>query len=156
MSTSFNISKYKIGWYFEQARDTAGAAIVVILLKSSGLESDSSIADYDNVAALLAGSSDQADFTNYARKTISGGANVTVTVDDTNNKVLLDLTDQTWSAAGGATNNTLGAVLLAYDSNTASGTDTDLVPLLKLDFTATTDGNDLLLRFNTEGAARIT
>jgi len=156
MSTSFNITKHKIGWYFEQARDTAGAAIIVILCKSTGLEADSSIADYDHVAALLAGSTDEANFTNYARKTISGGSNVTITVDDTNNKTLLDLPDQTWTAAGGASNNTLGAVLLAYDSNTASGTDTDLLPLLKLDFTATTDGNDLILRFNTEGAARVT
>lgn len=156
MSTSFNISKHKIGWYFEQARDTAGAAIVVILCKSSGLEADSSMADYDHVAALLAGTTDQADFTNYARKTISGSGNITITVDDTNNKTLLDLPDQTWTAAGNPTNNTLGAVLLAYDSNTASGTDTDLIPLLKLDFNATTDGNDLILRFNTEGAARIT
>jgi hypothetical protein len=154
MSTAFNISKHKIGWYFEQAEAGGTAALILVLLKATGLEADATIADHDNVSVLLAGTSDQADFTNYARKTVSGST-IDVNFDDTNNRVLLDMPDQTWTAAGGATNNALGALLIAFDANTGAGTDTDLVPLLKLDFTATTDGNDLILRFHADGAARV-
>lgn len=155
MSCSFNISKDKIGWYYEQARTVANAGLVYILLKSNGLEADGTIADHDDVQVLLAASNDECDFTGYVRKVLTGTTNVTKTVDDTNNRVLLDQADLTWTDAGGATNNAVGALLIAYDPNTTTGTDSTLVPLTKHDITATTDGNDLILRFHTDGSARI-
>lgn len=161
MSTSFNISRDKIGYYFETARDRpsgfTNAAIIITLLKSSGLEADAVLADHDNVSVLLAATNDQADFTNFVRKTVfgSGGTGITKTVDDSGNRVLLDLPDQTWVDAGGASNNTLGKVLIAFDPDTTAGDDTTLVPLLAHDITATTDGNDLIIRFHADGAARV-
>ena|SRR5688572_32010898 len=161
MSTSFNISRDKIGYYFETARDRpsgfTNAAIIITLLKSSGLEADATLADHDDVAALLAASNDQADFTNFVRKTVfgTGGTGITKTVDDSGNRVLLDLPDQTWVDAGGAANNSLGKVLIAFDPDTTAGTDSTLIPLLAHDITATTDGNDLIIRFHADGAARV-
>lgn len=161
MSTSFNISRDKIGYYFELARDRpsgfTNAVIGITLLKASGLEADATLADHDNVSVLLAATNDQADFTNFVRKTVfgTGGTGITKTVDDSGNRVLLDLPDQTWVDAGGATNNTLGKVLIYFDPDSTTGADTDLIPLLAHDITATTDGNDLIIRFHADGAARV-
>src|SRR3990172_409791 len=91
----------------------ANDAIIVLLAKSAGLEADATLRDYDDLAALLACTTDEADFTNYARKTVTSG--IVITVDDTGNKVDIDIGDQLWTAAGGAANNTLGAVFFCYD-----------------------------------------
>lgn len=157
MSTAFNISKGKIQWYWEQARTGTGG-LIVMLLKNTGLQADGTLADHDDVAALLATTNDEADFTNYVRKTVAGNTAsgpAAPTIDDTNNRALLDLPDQTWTDAGGAANNTLGKLLIAFDDNTGTGTDANLIPLLAHDITATTDGNDLIVRFHADGAARV-
>jgi hypothetical protein len=119
----------------------ANDALILLLLKASGLEADGALVDHDTVAAMLAAANDEADFTNYGRKTITS---VTVTVDDTNDRVDVDIADQTWTTAGGATNNTLGKAVLAYDDDTTGGNDTNLIPLTYHDFSAVTDGNDLV------------
>lgn len=159
MSTAFNISKHKIGWYWEQVNASAGGTgpgLVVILLRATGIEGDDVLNNYDTVSALLAGANDEPTFTNYVRKTVFGSS-VTVTVDDTGNRVLLDLPDQTWTDAGGVStgNDTVSKVLIAYDTNLSTGSDTDLVPLIAHDINATTDGNDLIVRFHSDGSARV-
>lgn len=164
MSTSFNSTRDKIGYYFETARDRpsgfTNAGIIITLLKATGLEADGTLADYTNVQALLAGTSDQADFTNFVRKTVfgSGGTGIVKTVDNATNRVLFDLPDQTWVDAGGnpvVTNNTLGKVLICFDPDTTTGDDSTVLPLLAHDITATTDGNDLIVRFHVDGACRV-
>ena len=132
----FNIALGEVKKY---AKLDGGAndALIVVLLKSSGIEADATIRDHDDLAALLAAANDEADFTNYARKTITSA---TITVDDTNNRVDIDIADQTWTSAGGAANNTLAALLVNYDPDTTAGTDSTVVPLTKHDFSVTTDG----------------
>lgn len=126
-------------------------AIIVVLLKSAGLEADATIRDYDALDALLAAANDEADFTNYVRKT---AASVTVTVDDTNNWVDVDMADITWTSAGGGTNNTIGALLTTYDNDTTAGTDANIVPATKHDFSVTTDGSDLTAQVAAAGFYR--
>lgn len=53
---------------------TGNQAFVLLLCKSSGLEADATIVDHDNISTLLAGTTDECDFTNYARKTITAAA----------------------------------------------------------------------------------
>lgn len=134
----FNISKGKIAYY--ASLPAANDALIVILLKSSGLVSDATMIDYDDVAAILAGASDEADFANYARKIVT--ASITVTVDDTNDRVDIDFPDLTWAAA--TTGQALGKLIVAYDPDTTGGTDSSLVPMSYHDFVTTTDGNDLV------------
>ena len=145
-----NISKGEVKKY---AKLDGGAndAFIVYLLKSSGLQTDADIVDHDDVAAVLAATNDEADFTNYARKTITS---LTITVDDTNNRVDIDMADQTWTAAGGGTNNTLGKFATAYDPDTTAGTDSSLVPQTFHDFSVTTDGSDLTAQIATAGFFR--
>ena len=138
----FNISKGAIA---ETFRDAAANGLI-LLLKTA--EADAALIDYDTVAAILAGSNTEADFTNYARKT---GLTGTVTVDDANNRVDVDIPDQTWVAAGGAGNNTLAKAIVAYENAAADAT---RVPQTHHDFVVTTDGSDLTLQVNAAGFFR--
>lgn len=146
----FNVSKGL--WRYYLGLPATNDALVVVLLKSTGLVADSALADYDDLTALLAGASDEADFTGYARKSITSG--VTITVDDPNDRVDGDIPDQVWSTAGGATNNTLGKLLVCYDPDTTGGTDGSVIPLAYYDFTVTTDGSDVTAQLNAAGFAR--
>lgn len=129
----FNIAKGKVKYYSELP--AANDALIVIPLESSGIETDSTLKDYDDVSALLAGSTNEQ--TTGGRKTITS---VSVTVDDTNDRVDIDVADQTWTSLTG---NAIGALLIAYDPDTTGGTDSSLVPLTKHDFSITPDGTDV-------------
>ncbi len=138
----FNIAK---GAAAEKVRDSA-ANLGMLLLKAAA--ADNTQKDVDDVAALLAGGATEADFTNYARKT---GLTGTITVDDTNDRVDVDIPDQTWTSAGGATNNTLTDLVIYYQESAA---DSGRVPLTQHDFPVTTDGSDLTAQINSAGFFR--
>jgi hypothetical protein len=133
----FNIALGKVAYY--AGLPAANDALIVVLLKSAGLEADGTLRDYDDLAALLAAANDEADFTNYSRKTL---ASVAVTTDDTNNRNDADAADFTYSAAGGASNNTVGKALICYDPDTTGGNDSTVIPLTFHDCSFTTDGTD--------------
>lgn len=139
----FNIAK---GSFVEKIRDS-GTVCILMLLKAA--EADATLVDYDDLDALLtpAGNT-EADFTNYARKT---GLTATITVDDTNDRVDVDLPDQTFTSAGGTTDNTLVKAVVAYEESAA---DTGRVPLTHHDVSATTNGSDLNVNFNASGFGR--
>jgi hypothetical protein len=118
----------------------------MLLLKTA--EADATLKDRDDVAAILANGSTEADFTNYARKT---GLTGTITVDDTNDRVDVDIPDQTWAVAGGATNNTLVKLIIAYQEAAA---DASRVPLTSHDFAVTTDTSDIVAQVNAAGFYR--
>lgn len=139
----FNISK---GAVAEKFRDGAANGIVLLLKVA---ETDSAMKDHDTLTALLAGTADEATFTSYARKT---GQTGTITVDDTNDRVDVDMADQTWSPAGGASNDTLTDLIIAYQDGSAN--DNGRVPMICLDFAVTTDGTDLTAQFNASGIYR--
>lgn len=138
----FNIAK---GAVAEMVRDGA-SALGMMLLKTS--EADDTLNNHDTLAALLAGGNVEADFTNYARKT---GLTGSITVDDTNNRVDVDLPDQTWASAGGASNNTLTDLIVYYENAAADAT---RIPLTCHDFASTTDGSDLTAQVNASGFFR--
>jgi hypothetical protein len=149
----FNIAKGEVKAMTKLAiAGSGGAALVVVLLKSAGLVGDSTLVDYDDLAALLAGASDEANFTNYARKVITGGT-ITNTVDDTNDRMDSDIPDQTWTSAGGATNNTLGKLVVCFRPATGSA-DSALVPLTHHDFPEVTTGSDIVAQIATAGFYR--
>lgn len=144
-----NIAKGRVAHY--GTLPAASDAFLVGLLKSAGLQADATLIDHDDIAAMTGATNDECDFTNYARKTVTG---ITVTVDDTNERVDVDMADQTWTAAGGAANNTVGKLFTAYDGDTGAGTDSNLVPLTYHDFSVTTDGSDLTAQVATAGFYR--
>ena len=119
------------------ALPAANDALVAVPLEAAGLVTDATMRDYDDLTALLAGASNEQ--TTMGRKTLTG---VTVTVDDTLDRVAIDCADITWTAATG---NAVGAVVICYDPDTTTGTDADLVPLTKHDVVLTPDGNNFTL-----------
>lgn len=145
----FNIAKGKAGYY--ATLPAANDALIVVLVKSAGLEADDTLNNYADLATLLAATNDEADFSNYARKTVTS---VTGTVDNAGNKLDDDMADLVWTAAGGGVNNTLGKLLVCYDPDTTTGTDSTVVPLTYHDFVATTDGTDLTAQVAASGYYR--
>ena len=111
-------------------------------------EGNAGLIDRATVAAILGASNTEANFTNYARKT---AITATLTVDNTNDRVDLDMPDQTWTTAGGATNNALTCLIVAYEESAA---DSGRVPISKHDFAVTTDASDLTAQVATAGFAR--
>lgn len=122
----FNIAKGKVARYADLP-DVADS-LILVLLKSTGLESDATLQDYDTLSALLAAANDECDFTGYARRTL---ASITVTPDDTNNRQDVDAADPA-SYTNTSTAQTAGAAIVCWDGNTGTGTDADIVPLVQL------------------------
>jgi hypothetical protein len=146
----FNIMKGKVGYYC--TLPATNDALIIVLLKASGLEADDVLNNYDDLLALLAATNDEADFTNYTpRKSITS---TTPTVDDTNNRLDVTMSNLVWTSAGGATNNSLGKLLVCYDPDTTTGTDSTVVPMTYHDFVATTDGTDLTASITAPGFYR--
>lgn len=130
----------------------ANDALLVLLLKSAGLPAEATLRDFTTLAALLASSADEADFTAYARKIVTVG--ITVTQDNVNERVDGDMLDLEWNPAGGAVNNTLGKIVVCYDPDTTVLDDSTVIPLTYHNFSATTDGKPLLARIATAGFVR--
>lgn len=141
----FNVAKGHVSEYATRVlgNDPTNSAFVVVLLKAS--VADATAKDYDTLSAVIGDvSTDEADATNYVRKTIDDtGEGLTRTVDDTNDRVDIDVSDITWTTLGGATNNTLTDLLFCYDSDTAAGTDANIIPCTQHDFALTTQGTDV-------------
>ncbi|MDX2749634.1 hypothetical protein PV413_03290 [Streptomyces scabiei] len=131
----FNVALGRIAQY--ASLPAATDALVLVALEASGLVTDATMRDYDTLADILAGASNEQ--TTVTRKTLSG---VTVTVNDTNDRVDIDAADVVYTSPTG---NPVGAVVVCYDPDTTTGTDADLIPLTKHDLSWTPDGNTFTL-----------
>ncbi len=139
----FNTAK---GAMAEMIRDDA-AKVGVLLMKAN--EAEATLVDRTDLADIFVeGGNTEADFTNYARKTGITGVR---TQDDTNNRVDLDIPDQTFTSAGNGSNNTLTKLIVFYENAAADAT---RIPLTHHDFAVTTDGSDLTAQFATAGFGR--
>jgi hypothetical protein len=119
------------------ALPAANDGLIAVPIETTGIVADSVMRDYADLSTLLAGASNEQ--TTMGRKTL---ASVTVTVDNTNDRVAVDCADITWTATAG---NAISAVVICYDPDTTTGTDSDLIPLTKHDAALTPDGNNFTL-----------
>ena len=145
----FNIARGKIGYYLDDAMGLTAANSRLVIFVLSLVEADDTLNNYDDWAALLAGSNSEADATNYAPIEIAA-AGVTYTVDDTGNtaKVVIDA-DQTWtSVANDDSNGDWNKLIVAWDGDNAAGTNADIVPLTYHDFTVTPNGGNITADFD--------
>lgn len=112
----------------------------VLLVKSTYTFS----ADHEDVADVVAS---ECDFTNYARKALTGESETYVPASDL---WKLDADDpSTWTSAGGATNNTVGGMIVfAY---AAADADAKLYTYHDTGFPKTTNGGDLTVTFHADG-----
>lgn len=113
-----------------------GEDLIVVLLQVA--QADATLRDHDDLAAVLAAANTEATFTNYAREVILNAA-WSVTITDGSEIATADFADITWTAAGGAVDNTLVKLLVCIDG----ANDAARFPVTLHDFATTTDGNDL-------------
>lgn len=123
-----NIAKGRIAHY--ASLPAANDALVWVLF--TGTETDANVRDVDHLTALIATALNEATFPGYSRQVATG---ITVTVDDTNDRVDLDANDPVWSPTGAEP---LTRIALCYDPDTTTGTDADLIPLMVDDYAFTT------------------
>jgi hypothetical protein len=140
----FNIAKGKVKYYAELP--ATNDALIIVPIEATGVEVDDTLNNYDDLLALLAASNNEQ--ATMGRKTVS---TATVTVDDTNNRVDIDIADQTWTAATG---NAVSDLLVCYDPDTTGGTDSTVIPLTCHDFAITPDGSDVTAQINAAGFYR--
>jgi len=132
--------------------DPANSALIILVLATAGIESDATLKDVDTVTALVAGTTNEVTNSGYARKTLTDADIVAFAPDDTNDRVDLDIPDQTWTAvaAGDGWND----IVICYDSDTTGGTDANIVPMTMHDFVVTPDGSDITAQIAATGFYR--
>lgn len=139
----FNISLGRVGYY--ATLPAASDSLILVPLETTGLVSDATMRDYDTLAAVLAGATNEQ--TTMGRKTLTG---VTASVDDANDRVDEDFDDVTYTAASG---NAISAFLVCYVP-TSGAADSAIIPLSKHDFVVTPSGVDIIVQVATLGFYR--
>lgn len=141
----FNIAKGRAAEFANRvdANDPTNSALVVLLLASTGLESDATLIDKDDVAALVSGATNEATNTGYARKVLTDADIGPFTPDDSGDTYKVTIPNQTWTAVANDGTGAIGALVIAYDSDTTSGTDSGIVPMTMHAFSVTPDGSDI-------------
>lgn len=119
--------------------------LLVVLLQSTGLPADTVLVNYANLGAMLA-VANEANFTNYARYPLTASnISITYTTGTSPTKVTLSFLPSplVWNSAGGATNNTITKVAIAYQPVANSTADSGCLILATLDYSGTTTGGAL-------------
>jgi hypothetical protein len=137
-----NIAKGRVAEFYNRVdtNDPAASALIIVPV-DVGVTTDATIKDFDTLAAILAGGVTERTTGGWNRKTLTDADIVAFAADDTNDRVDLDIADQTWTAvsAGAVTD-----LIICYDNDTAAGTDANLIPLTQHDFTINPDGSDVV------------
>jgi hypothetical protein len=150
----FNIAKGRVAEFYYRVdnNDPANAALIIAVLAAAGIEADGVLQDKDDLAAVVAGTTNEVTNTGYARKTLTDSDLVAFAPDDTNDRVDLDIPDQTWTSV--ASGDGWNDMLVCYDSDTGAGTDADIVPCTQHDFVVTPDGSDITAQIAAAGFFR--
>lgn len=139
----FNIAKGRVVEYYNRVKgnDPANSAIILVPIETSGLESDATLIDKDDLAAVLSGTTNEQS--TMGRKTLTDADLAALpTPDDANDRYDVSLPTVTWTAATG---NAISKMLVCYDSDTTAGTDSNIIPLTMFDCVLTPDGSDFQL-----------
>ena len=139
-----------IQWFRNVEDNSPAAAVIRMFAIDSNGETDDNMRDADTMAALFATLANEVTNTNYANIALDE-TDLTLTLDDTNNRYDVDITDQTFSTILAGDDWT--HIVLGYD---ADGSDTDslTIPIGIYDFAVTPDGSDIIVQINASGAYR--
>lgn len=137
----FNIAKGRVKEFYNRVKnnDPTNAALIIVPIETSGLESDATLIDKDDLAAVLSGATNEQS--TMGRKTLTDSDLAALSApDDTNDRNECDLPTVTWTAASG---NPISKLLVCYDSDTTGGADSAIIPLTMFDFAQTPSGADI-------------
>ena len=150
---TFNIALGRIAELYNRVdlNDPANAVLVIVVINTTA--TDAVLKDLDTLSAVT-GDANTAEVTNtnYARITLDDTDLAAFAPDDANDRVDLDIADQTWTAVAAGTAWT--DLLICYDSDSTLGTDANIVPLAQYDFSVTPDGSDIQAQVNAAGFFR--
>lgn len=136
----FNIAKGRVAELFNRvdSNDPTNSAIIVVPV-DRGAATDATLKDLDTLSAVL-GSVTERTTGGWTRKTLTDADLSAIAVDDTNDRMPATIPAVLWSAvsAGAVTD-----LVFCYDSDTTSGTDANIVPLVMSAFPITPDGSDV-------------
>jgi hypothetical protein len=130
---AFNVAKGRHAHY--GSLPGTNDALILVFLEADALVGDATMEDYDTLAAVLAGASNEQS--TLGRQTLTGAS---VTVNDTDDQVEVDAADVVIDPASG---DPTGAALVCYDPDTTGGDDTTIIPLTKHSYDITPDGSEL-------------
>lgn len=149
----FNIALGRVVELYNRVdqNDPANSALIVVAINTSA--TDAVLKDLDTLAAIIA-DANTAEVTNtgYARKVLTDADITAFAPDDGNDRVDIDIPDQTWTGVGAGTGWT--DLIVAYDSDTAGGTDANIIPMTQHDLVVTPDGSDLTAEIAAAGFFR--
>lgn len=140
---TFNIAKGRVAELYNrvESNDPANSAFILVPIETSGLESDATLIDKDDLAAVLSGTTNEQ--TTMGRKTLTDSDLAAFPApNDTSDYMSLNLPSVTWTAATG---NAISKILVCFDSDTTGGTDSAIIPLTMFDFAATPSGLDITM-----------
>jgi hypothetical protein len=143
----YNIAKGRVVEYYNRVEnnDPANSALILVPLETSGLESDATLIDKDDLAAVLSGATNEQ--TTMGRKTLTDTQLAALPApDDSGDRYEVSLPQVTWTAATG---NAISKILVCYDADTTAGADSAIIPLTMFDAVLTPDGNDFQLNAGT-------
>ena len=138
----FNIAKGRVAELYNRVdtNDPSNSALIIVPV-DVGATTDATIRDFDTLAAVLAGGVTERTTGGWNRKTLTDADIAAMTVDDGNDRMPLDLPDQTWTSV---TSGAVTDLIICYDSDTTGGTDSNIIPLTMHDFAITPDGSDVI------------
>ena len=147
----YNIAKGRVAEFANRVdlSDPANARFYVIPVDVAAV-SDATLRDLDDFAAVITAGVTERTTGGWNRKTLTATDIATVAADDTNDRMDIDIPDQTWTAvsAGAVTD-----LVICY-SGTASPTNGQLVVVTQHDFAITPDGSDVTAQINAAGFYR--
>jgi len=152
----FNIAKGRVAELYNRVdtNDPAASAIIILLLAVSGVESDAVLIDKDTITDLVSGATNESTNTGYARKVLTDADLTAFTPDDANDRVDLDIPDQTWTGVANDGTGAIGDFVTAFDADTGAGTDANIIPMTLHDFAVTPDGSDITAQIAAAGFYR--
>lgn len=149
----FNVALGRVAELYNRvdSNDPANSALVMIAIDANG-DTDATMRDRDDMTALLGGTANEVTNSGYARKVLTDADLVAFAPDDTNDRVDLDIPDQTFTAIGAGTAWT--DLIMAYDNDTTGGTDANIIPMTLHDFAVTPSGTDIVAQIAAAGFFR--
>lgn len=122
-----------------KSNDPSTSALVLVPIETSGLESDATLIDADTLAAVIAGTTNEQ--TTMGKKVLTDAElAVFPTPNDGSDYYEVSLPTVTWTAASG---NPISKIVVCYEPNTGTQTNSTLVPLTMFDFVQSPSGADI-------------
>ncbi len=142
---TFNVAKGRPAMLHDSVNDNSPANSALILIPLSTQGSEAEAQDYNTVAAVLGGVSNEQTAGNWARKTITDTGITASVLNNTDNRRDLSLPEVQWTGPAPTVGNDTTGLLIAYDADTTGGSDSDLIPISSHTFAITANGNTVTL-----------